>query len=348
MRGVVVVGTTSGPIAGPGGPFMPGQPGVDPYDDLPFVGPGMGPPPFPYDPNPYDNPPFPPVGIPPQAQFQQTSMGTIAPNGSVALTWAPLPGTTSYRIYGTPASSPLNLTVIHTVNQGLGAPPISQATVAGLNAGTTYHFQVRAVNNNGIETVTPSATIGNAPPTPGGPLTVSSTTGTTVVLDWPSLPGATSYRVMQSSSANGPWTLATAGTVTDTTATVTGLTPGSIYYFQVIPLDQLGQQGPPTNPVMATTASTLPAPTGVVVGTPVGGQVTLTWMPVTGATTYRIMASQSANGPFVQVTPVAMTASSATFTGLIPNTTYYIQVHGVDASGNVGAPSSTVTLITGP
>jgi chitodextrinase len=330
---------------------MPGGIPGGPFDDTPFFGPGFGQPPVGFDPNPYDNIPFPPVGVPPQAAFVETTTGNVGPNGAIALNWIPVPNAVSYRIYGTPASTPLNLSVVHTVTQGLGGPPVGQATVTGLTPNQSYRFQVRAVDANGIEHVTPSAGLGAPPTFPGGgpgPLAVTSTTGTSVTLSWSPLPGATSYRVMQASSPGGPFNLSTAGTVTTTTATVSGLSPSTTYYFQLVPLDAIGTQGPPTNTVAATTGVALATPTGVA-GAPAGsGQVGLTWTPVAGVTTYRILMAMSAGGSFTQVTPSSLTTSSATVGGLLPGTTYYFQVVAVDANGNQSNPSATVTVVSGP
>jgi plastocyanin/predicted lipoprotein with Yx(FWY)xxD motif len=333
MRAVIVVGPASGPPPAPGG-FPPGGP----------------PPPFDPYPDPYPPyPPYPPGGYPPPPSYVETSVGTVGPNGGIALSWVPMSSAISYRVYGTPSSAPLNLSILQTVSQSLGGPPVSQTTLAGLTPNVSYNFQVRAVDANGLEHVVPSDALGPPPPVPGGgPLTVTSTTGTTVVLSWPALPGAASYRVMQSSSAGGPFNLSSAGTVTTTTATVTGLTPNTTYYFQVIPLDQIGTQGPPTNTVSATTSgTTVSTPTGVT-GTPMGtGQVGLTWTAVSGATTYRIMMSTTPSGPFTQITPTSITSSSATVGGLTPATTHYFQVIAVDAAGNQSSPSATATVVSG-
>jgi hypothetical protein len=136
--------------------------------------------------------------------------------------------------------------------------------------------------------------------------------------------------------------------VTTTTATVSGLTSGVTYYFQVVPLDAMGNPGPATNTVSAMTGGSLAPPTGVA-GAPAGtGQVGLTWTQVSGAVTYRIMMATNANGPFQQVSPSNLTLSSATVSGLVPGTTHFFQIIAVDASANQSSPSATVTVVSGP
>ncbi len=356
MHGVVIVG---GPGSAAGGqqPFTPnfGPPAVDQgpfYGNQPFPGGYQGYPggqPYAYDPNPYDN--FPPGVIPPVGAPGFTSMlsATVPSNGTVSLNWIPVPNASSYRIYNTNASTPQNLQIASTVSQSLGGAPVTQSSIAGLAPGQTYLFQVRAVDANGIETVVPLASPQagpGAPTLPTGPLTVTSTTGSSVALSWPPLPSATSYRVLQGSNAGGPFILSTGGTVTATSATVTGLNPNTTYYFQVVPLDQAGNQGPPTNSVSATTAVSLAAPANLALVATTGSTAILSWGASPGATAYRVLQSQLPAGPFTNANTTSLTATGATVSSLTPFTTYYFQVVALDASGNQSVPSNTITAVT--
>ncbi len=353
MRGTVVVSSGGAPVAGQQ-PFQPnfGPPAVD---TSPFFGtppyPGAGQPLPPYDANPYDNYPplpYPPVGNPPGPTYNQLFSATAPPNGAILVTWVPMPNATAYRIYNTTSQIPSNLTVVSTVNQSPGAP-VTQATVGGLAPGTTYLFQVRAVDSNGLETMVPASSpqAGPGGPTqPSGPLSVSSTTSNSVTLTWSALPGASNYRVLQGSSPGGPFIVSTAGTVPGTSATVTGLSPNTTYYFQVVPLDQVGNPGPPTNTVSANTSVSLAAPANLALVTATGTSAMLTWGASPGATAYRVMQSQLPAGPFVTVNPTSLTTTGATVGNLTPNTTYYFQVVALDGSGNQSPPSNTLTVIT--
>ena len=352
MRGVVMVG---GPgAAGGQQPFTPnfGPPAVDqgPFygNQPPFPGGYQGYPggqPYPYDPNPYDN--FPPGVIPPVGAPGFTSMLSVAvpSNGTISLNWIPVQNASSYRIYNTSTATPQNLQIASTVSQSLGGTPVTQSSLAGLAPGQTYLFQVRAVDSNGIETVVPIASpqAGPGGPTlPAGPLTVTGTTGSTVSLSWSALPGASSYRIMQATSPNGPFIVSSAGTTAGTSATVTGLALNTPYYFQVVPVDGQGNSGPPTNTVSATTSVSLVAPTNVAVMSTTGNSAVLSWSSATGATGWRVLASLSPAGPFVQMTTSTPTATGATVLGLSPTSTYYFQVVALDAANNQSPPSTTV------
>jgi chitodextrinase len=293
---------------------------------------------------------IPPVGgqVPPG--FGTLVNATVPTNGTVAVNWIPVPNTISYNVYTTSAATPLNLQVTSRVPQSLGGAPVTQTVLAGLTPGQAYLIQVRAADANGIETVVPIASPQGGPggPTlPTGPLSVSSATANSVALTWTALPGAVSYRVLQGSSAAGPFVVSTGGTTTTTSATVTGLSPNTTYFFQVVPVDQLGNQGPPTNVVSASTNLTLPAPGNLSLVTATGSMAVLSWGASPGATAYRVLQSQLPGGPFVVVNPASLTTSGATIVNLTPNTTYYYQVVALDASGNQSVASNTITVVTG-
>ncbi|BAU86417.1 chitinase [Streptomyces laurentii] len=91
----------------------------------------------------------------------------------------------------------------------------------------------------------PGGDPGRPPATPTG-LTAGSATATTIGLSWPAVPGATSYRVQQGS--------AVVATVTGTSYTATGLTPGTAYTFRVTAANDAGESAP-SAPVTASTTS---------------------------------------------------------------------------------------------
>jgi len=95
------------------------------------------------------------------------------------------------------------------------------------------------------------AGLGGVLPAPAT-LTVTGTTGTTVTLTWTAVPGAVSYRVLQS-IAGGPFTPSLTTPLTTNTAFVTGLTNTTVYRFQVVAVDAFGNQSLPSIPAQTTT-----------------------------------------------------------------------------------------------
>ena len=98
---------------------------------------------------------------------------------------------------------------------------------------------------------------------------------------------------------------------------------------------------PPPSPPPDTTPSTAPA--GLTAGTPSATSIPLSWTASTdnvGVTGYQVY-----NGT-TQVATV--TGTSTIVTGLSPSTSYTFTARGVDAAGNVSAPSNPVTATTSP
>jgi predicted phage tail protein len=295
-----------------------------------------------YPPGPY--PPY-----PPGANYQPTVTVVAPPNGIVSLNWIATPAAQSYRIYQTTPDQPLNFSVVQTVNQ-LSGSLVTNATVTGLTPGRTYLFQVRAVSPSGQETPAPASavpTYGQSVLGPPAGLVINSSTGSSVSLSWTAIPGAVSYQVLQSTSSAGPFT-PTGSPVTATTATVSGLTPGVTYYFQVVALDPAGHASNPSNTVSTSGSPSLAAPTSVSVGTTTSTSATLTWTGPANASSYRVNVATAAGGPFTQANVSTISSTGATVVGLQPSTPYFFQAIALDSSGAQSPPSGTVQGITTP
>jgi hypothetical protein len=127
-----------------------------------------------------------------------------------------------------------------------GTSTTTSATVTGLTNGTSYDFQVAAVNSGGTSGY--STSISATPrTTPGAPQSPSGTpSGTQVALTWsaPASDGGSSITdyVVQYRTSTGPgeWQTFTDGVSTATSATVTGLTNGTSYDFQVAAKNGVG------------------------------------------------------------------------------------------------------------
>lgn len=135
---------------------------------------------------------------------------------------------------------------------------------------------------------------------------------------------------------------------------VSGLTGGVTYYFAIREQDNSGLHGVwmrslvPARNVnnFAVPFSTTPAPTGAAIRAVSTGTVSLAWNVVPSATSYAVIASTLAANPPTQVAASSITASStATVSGLFPNTTYFLFVSacGIGCSP-YAAPGATVTL----
>ncbi len=277
---------------------------------------------------------------------------TSTTTSSVALAWsAPSSG-------GAPASyivqdRPSGTTAWTSVPVTGG---VTGATVSGLSPATSYDFTVVAINAAGSG---PSSTIlsvtttaGVAPP--GQVVGLSATAATTsgVSLSWsaPATGGTpTSYTVQYALGAAGTaWSTFASG-VAGTSASVTGLSAGTTYTFQVVATNAAGS-GAPSAPLTASTASAGASVTSITwnvtptgnysVGTgSIGVNVHVT--PSSSAVQFGVSGSQST----LPTTWVAASHVNSDLWGAYIATpvvagTYYAWCEGTDGSAPTVFPTS--------
>ncbi len=213
----------------------------------------------------------------------------------------------------------------------------SPQTVTGLTNGTQYIFQVAAVNGVGTSTFTPSNAVTPAT-VPDAPTNVTALRGNAqATVSWTAVPpasnGGAEITKYQYSSDGTTWLdlLATA-----TSETVTGLTNGTEYTFQVRAVNDVGPGAPGSTSV---TPATVPgAPTGVTAVSDTAGEATVSWgapsdggSPITG---YELRRSPNAAVPtWTPVTVTPATATTQTVTGLNNGTEYIFEVRAVNDVG---------------
>ena len=166
-----------------------------------------------------------------------------------------------------------------------GVSTTTGATVTGLTNGVSYDFQVSAVNSvgTGLPSTTASSTPVAPATVPGSPTAVTPTPGNTqVALSWtaPASNGGspiTDYVIQYRTGAN-PFATFADGVSTTTGATVTGLTNGVSYDFQVSAVNSVGTGLPSTTASSTPVApATVPGSPTAVTPTPGNTQVALSW-----------------------------------------------------------------------
>ncbi len=265
-------------------------------------------------------------------------------------------------------------------------------TVSGLSAGTAYYFALKVrdevYNWSGLSNVPSGATVPSQDTTPPANVTtlaVTATTGTSVTLSWTAVGDdgnsgtATTYDLRRSSSVitDSTWSsnVPVSGLPVPKPAgqnesfTVSGLTPGTTYYFALKVADEVNnwsglsnilccatQPSPDTTPPAAVSTLAVTATTQV--------SATLTWTAVgddrnTGqATVYDLRYSKGAitddnwgTATPVQGLPAPLPSGQPetfTVTGLTPATTFYFALKVGDEvpnwSGLSNLPSGTTTM----
>lgn len=225
----------------------------------------------------------------------------------------------------------------------------SVATVTGLQPALPYLFRVSASNTNGngpnstpVNATTLSGAVGQVPS-----LTTGTITSTTVVLNWTAATGAATYQMQYQLVGTQTWTNG-GSPVGALTGTITGLTGGNTYNFQVFGLDSNSVAGPPSPVATATTTGSVPTQvTGLVASAPTINSITLVWNASTGVPASIVYQPQYRITGSVTWTNfgVAIVATTEVITGLQSNQSYDFQVFGTNNAGQ-GTPSSSVTLST--
>jgi hypothetical protein len=175
------------------------------------------------------------------------------------------------------------------------------------------------------------AALKSATPPPLNPTGITATAGTAqTTVSWAQVTGATSYTVYYGTTAGVSKANATNSVtnVTTTTTIVPNMINGTTYYFVVTAVNGNGESIV-SNEVSATP---LANPSGIQV-TAGDGQVTITWTPGAGDTSYNVYYSTIAGQETTAGVKVANATSPQVITGLTDATTYYFEVIAVNASG---------------
>jgi fibronectin type 3 domain-containing protein len=296
-----------------------------------------------------------------------TNVNGEAGNASVTVRWTPPANTAGITGYRVRAFLGTTIVVAKTVNVG---PTLTVAAVPGLANGVAYTFGVNAVTANATggqqgpssvssPAVTPSLTSQTA--------TAPSVTGVTVgqgsaavAFQPPSeLAGTTptGYRVRAFVAGSTTSSRSVTVAATATSASVTGLTNGTSYQFEVNVVTVAGQG--PTSARSAGVAPAATAPSAPVIGTAAsgtaGGAITATarWSaptstggsPVTG---YVVTATQygTAGQALGQTTSPMLAASTRSYAMTLPTAgSYRFTVVAVNAIGTSPA-SARSNLVT--
>ena len=269
--------------------------------------------------------------LPDTGTVTPASVSAVAGNSEVSLTWgAPAAGNgaapSGYDVYvgttpGQMSAQPVN-----------GASPVSaQAyTVTGLTNGKRYYFEVTALNSSGEGAPVVATAMPFGPP--GAPSALAATAGDSEVsLSWraaaPNGSAVTGYNVYESTTPGAEGSKV--ATTTGTNYTVTGLSDGTSYYFEVT-ADNAAGEGPASSQVVAvpvgpSTPTTSPSvPPTTAAPSPSTPTSTTTTLPPAMPVGYRLVTAAGQVSAFGKVpsaktgrpaAPVAGVASTRTGKG---------------------------------
>ena len=260
-----------------------------------------------------------PMSPPPAPPGGQISPGS----GEVALKWDPVSSADSYSIKrSTVPGGPYT-----TLASGVVETSYLDSAVSN---GAIYYYVVSAANvgGEGYDSTEMSARPVGAPAVPTG-LTAVPGNGL-VVLNWLPLPGATSYNIKRTSRSGGPYT----PVATDVTSTTysDSIVKNGVVYFYVVSASNFGGESADSAEASAEPVAEPEVPRDLA-AVPGNGQVSLSWSPAPGATSYTIKRSTVRGGRYT-VLVSGLRATHYVDLSAVNGTTCYYVVVGANAGGH--------------
>jgi hypothetical protein len=212
-------------------------------------------------------------------------MTTTASNQAVTLKWQSSLNATGYKVkYGTASGS-----YTTTVDAG----NVLTRTITGLTNNSTYYFAVTAYNATGESAVSNETNVTlSAPAAPMSRRAYAETIGN-IAVEWQSVPGATGYKLKYgTASGSYPNTIDVGNNLGQL---VSGLTPGTTYYFAVTAYNGIGESS--LSSEMTTAAdSWLPlAPHDAAITNEASTSFSIGWTPTRTETYHEYFEDGAAN-----------------------------------------------------
>jgi fibronectin type 3 domain-containing protein len=265
----------------------------------------------------------------PEPPSAPSGLLATAGDGQVSLSWTATAGADSYTLKRKSGAGPWSV-----VAPSLTSPAYLDT---GLTNGTTYTYVVLAANAGGQSGASDEASATPqipAPTTPAAP-SFADLAATTLTANLPALPARASSLTLQrrlDGENEATYVTVAAGLLGEAEYAVTGLSAGTRYEFRLV---AVGAGGSTAGPASAVTTLPLAPETPVSLVAQAGdGQVTLTWIASSDATSYHVMRSTTEGGESVSVGTT--TDGSYLDTDVDNGTAYYYTVIALNAGGSSG------------
>jgi fibronectin type 3 domain-containing protein len=250
---------------------------------------------------------------------------------SIIVTWTLVTEATSYNVYRDTSD-----TGTFSFSRTLTTDTLVDS---GLAAGIRYYYRIRAVNNSGESGLSFTKNAITLPAIPAG-ASAAGVSSSCIVITWPAVTGAASYKIYRNSVDTGAFQLA--GSATRDTFSDTSLSAATTYYYKISAVNSSGESGPSAS--CSAITKKLPTPNNVSAAAVSSSGITITWTAVAGAASYTVYRSTNDTGTYPVIDSVATDTLSDT--GLTAGATYYYKIRAVDSSGESGlsAPFTVITI----
>ena len=269
--------------------------------------------------------------------------GNITVNSFTA-NWNSSSGATSYLLDVSTAS---DFSTFVSGYNGVSAG-VTNKSVTGLAANTTYYYRVRAQNGSGSSANSSAQAMITLPAAP----TISAPSGMTVnsfVANWGS--GSIQYQLDVSTVSSFATFVSGFNNLLLTNVTsksVTGLTAGTTYYYRVRTLNASGASA---NSSVMTALTVSGAPVAITATSITATSFVANWAGAASATSYQLDVSTSNTfSTFVTgYNSLTVNSTNAAITNAInvATTSYYYRVRAVNSSG-VSVNSNTIAVVAFP
>ncbi|HUR21043.1 MAG TPA: S8 family serine peptidase, partial [Vicinamibacterales bacterium] len=237
----------------------------------------------------------------------------------------------------------------------------TSVALSGLAPSTSYYWNVRATNASGTTYADGSAgafrnfTTQSAAPAAFGhysPANGATGQSSSPTLAWGTSSGATSYEYCIDTSNNNACNATWTSNGTNNIVSLTGLTPGTSYYWHVRATNAAGTTYADGSTTAFWSITTIALPGAFTHTGPANGataqsvDATLTWGTSTGAASYEYCIDTSNNNACNAVWTSTGTSTSVGLSGLTANTPYYWHVRATNGSGTTYADASATAFWT--
>ena len=246
---------------------------------------------------------------------------TATDNGQPVISWTKVSGAAQYEIFRSTDGSKFSI---------IRRTAALSYTDTSAAAGTTYYYQVRAINGDVKSAFCAAQSIQYAIGSLTAPtMTLTSAAGGQPVISWSKVNGAAQYEIFRSTDGSKFSIIrrTAALSYTDTSAAA-----GTTYYYQVRAINGSVKSDFCAAQSIQYAIASLTAPT-MTLTSAANGQPVVSWTKVSGAAQYEIF--RSTNGKNFSI--IRRTAAlSFTDTSAAAGTTYYYQVRAINGSVKSG------------
>ena len=219
---------------------------------------------------------------------------------------------------------------------------------SSLESSTTYFWRIRAQLNEAVGPYSESfsfTTLDLGSPQLTEPANGSTEIPTTIVLDWDSVNNADSYVLQLALEASFNEILLEENGLSSTSAEISGLEPGTVYFWRVRGQFQLLEG--PFSQVFTFTTITLGVPVAIAPldnSFPEGPNVAVSWQSLDAADQYRLQIAKDPSFSIVEMEEENLTDTGFLVRDLDPYSTYFWRVEAI--TGGVSSGFSEVRAFT--